>query len=241
VAAGVAFWFFGAGANWEQSRLPGPYDGPIRLLVLGDAQMFRDDGRPGWPTVAKNVLSGRVHRHVELTVESAGTAAEVNAYLSSITEPYPTLIVAAVGWEDAAPGPARSPESASGRIAKLAGQSIVDAEPGRFYLRVVAGEPTRASPVEFLEQLGAAKEAAAAIDVPLVFVQQAGRVDGSEGPAIAATAAARPGPWISLLPKLLRERDPAVWWQTADPIALTPQGHRRIGGIIGEGLEAHLR
>ncbi len=235
VLAGILFWFFGPAAQRGDVELPGPYDGPIRLLVLGDAQLLRADGRPGWPTVAKNVLKKEAGRHVELTVDSAGTAAELAAYLRSLAEPYPHFVVASLGWEDGAPGDALADPGAKGRVARLAASSVYDG--GGFYLRSTGG--ARTSPRGFLEQLDDAKRAATEKGVPLVFVEQTARV--RDGPVdIAPTTGARPGPWIGLVGKL-REQARAQWWSEEDPFRLTPEGHRRIGGLIGGDLAARVR
>jgi len=237
--AAVLFWFFGPASDVSETDVskpgvPGPYDGPVRLLVLGDAQLLRSDGAPGWPTVARNVLKNEIGRHVELTVDTAGTATELAAYLRSLGEPRPHLVLASLGWEDGAPGGAVADPAAKGKIAELAARTVHDG--GGFYLRTSGA--TRTSPTAFLEALGEAKRAAAEHGVPLVFVEQLGRV--IDGPVdVAPTVAARPGPWITLEGKL-QERSRAQWWRDDDPLLLTDEGHRRIGGLIGHDLPGRL-
>lgn len=231
--AGTLFWFFGPVS--QQGVLPGPYDGPVRLLVLGDDQLLRDDGQPGWPVVARNVLKDEVGRHVELIVDSTGTAQELAAYLRGLSDPLPHLIVASLGWEDGAPGEAINGPELQGRVAQLAGRSVY--EGGGFFVRT--SEATRTAPVEFLKQLGEAKRLAAEKGVPLVFIEQTARV--IDGPVdIAPTAAARPGPWLPIGSKL-QEQSRSQWWSEEAPHRLTDVGHRRLGGVIGEQLGKQLR
>ncbi len=235
VAAAAMFWFFGP-LSGDPSPVEDPLEGPLRLLILGDDQLLRDDGRPGWPIVTRNVLSGALERPVEVSVDGVGTAGELTAYLRTLSEPVPDVILVSLGWEDGAPGEAVPDPDAKGKLGMLAAARVVAGREG-FFLRTQG--PTRISSASFLSELREAKEMAAARDVRLVFVEQTARV--LNGPVdIAPTTGARPGPWIAVVTKL-DEQSRAEWWSEADPLRLTDAGHRRIGGVIGEQLAEILR
>ena len=231
VLAACLFWFFGPLSDGPP-ELPTPELQPLRVEVLGDVQMYRSDGQPGWPTVARNVLSRRLDRRVILDVVDAPTAASVEAHLMGLTDA-PDLIVVAVGWEDGEPGDAIPTAVPEGPIAKLATRTAMPDRAG-FFVRTEG--PSRTHPIDFLTRLETARRAGASHGSTVVFVQQLAQVNGE----LHRTAAAGPGPRL-LLTDLLTEQSRAEWWSTADALPMTDAGHRRVGGLIGEALAPFVR
>ena len=231
VTAALLFWFFGPLADGPP-EVSTPSPEPLRVEVLGDVQMYRSDGQPGWPTVARNVLKSALERPVQLDVVDAPTAEAVESYLLGLTDA-PDLIVVAIGWEDGAAGDAEPTLETEGPIAELVARTAIPDRAG-FFARTDGR--TQTHPADYLTRLENARRAGATHGSTVVFLQQLAKMNGE----LHRTAAAGPGPRI-LLTDLLTEQSRVQWWSTESPLPMTDGGHRRVGGLIGVALVPFVR